>query len=162
MGANRVTLRGRLVELRTLASSSRRVDCSTGNGTLFYLSNEPKSDRNRRGLPELGSSPGSLKGDFPKSRFSAFSRFRGVERTLLAQPMRKIALPPPRTSKSALTLAPGAAGRPQGAFSAFLHLPEPPRPLPTDLGCLERWNSSFTHACAVCPSEVQVRAREGW
>ena len=53
-----------------------------------------------------------VRGDFPKSRFSAFSRFRGVERTLLAQPMRKIALPPPRTSKSALTLAPGAAGRP--------------------------------------------------
>ena len=60
MGANRVTLRGRFVELRALASSSRGIDGSTGNVTLIYLSNEPKSDRNRLGLPELGLDPGSL------------------------------------------------------------------------------------------------------
>ena len=44
LGPNRVTLRGRFVELRALASSSRGIDGSTGNGTLSYLSNEPKSD----------------------------------------------------------------------------------------------------------------------
>ena len=53
-----------------------------------------------------------VRGDFPKSRFSVFSRLVGVIWILLAQPKRKIALPPSGTSKSALTLAPGAAGRP--------------------------------------------------
>ena len=60
MGANRVTLRGRFVEIRALASSSRGVDGSTGNDTLFYLSNEPKSARFRLGLPELGLGPPQL------------------------------------------------------------------------------------------------------
>ena len=49
------------MEIRALASSSRGVDGSTGNGTLFYLSNEPKSARFHPGLPELGLGPPQLK-----------------------------------------------------------------------------------------------------
>ena len=71
MGANQVTLRGRFVEIRALASSSRGVDGSTGNGTLFYLSNEPKKARFRLGLPELGLGPPQLNG------FTAVYALRG-------------------------------------------------------------------------------------